>query len=633
MRNLALLFIVFTASICFAQQEQITSFHTDIEVDTTSTIQITETIDIISSGNIFKRGIVRYLPKYKTDSAGKQLQLNYEIIHITKDGEKEKFHTKNTSDNLEIYVGESDKFIPNGAHEYQILYYASNAIGFYEKYDELYWNVNGFGWDFHIPKVSATVHFPGNSEIIQSACYTGSYGSSASDCSYEIKGNTVTFNAKNIYPQQNLTIAAGIQKGTLIPPPPPPPPSWFQKFGLLLIAALLTVFLSGYYYLTWKKHGVDPPKPIPHPQFSSPHNMSPASLGMIHKERYWSDLTTPALVNLAIKGFIKITETEENTFLGLSKKSIYTLTKTKDTDQSLASEEKILMSRLFDGRQSVSLDGTYKSYVKTAITDFADDLSNQHKPLINEGNNYKFLILPILLVIGFMILAVFIGAQTNNMHIFSFLFGGISFMPFLFFMLAFTRFFFKYRVKWIFIIIGFILLISIILYMSNLPINVENLNMFSVGGFLSFGLLSLAFYQYYIKRPSEEKLHLQSLIEGFKMYLGAAEEKQLQHFNPPQVTPEIFEKFLPYAIALGTDEVWGKKFHDFLRKSAIKPEEYTHGWYAGNNFNAMHLGSHLNSGLSNSMSSAGTPPSSSGSGSGGGGFSGGGGGGGGGGGW
>jgi hypothetical protein len=37
-------------------------------------------------------------------------------------------------------------------------------------------------------------------------------------------------------------------------------------------------------------------------------------------------------------------------------------------------------------------------------------------------------------------------------------------------------------------------------------------------------------------------LSLQADIEGLQMFISLAEEKQMQFFNPPKVTPEVFEK-------------------------------------------------------------------------------------------
>jgi uncharacterized membrane protein len=115
------------------------------------------------------------------------------------------------------------------------------------------------------------------------------------------------------------------------------------------------------------------------------------------------------------------------------------------------------------------------------------------------------------------------------------------------------------------------------------------------------------------------------------MYMIAAEEKQIAHFNPPEMTPKVFENLLPYAFVMGAEDVWGKKFQNLIDKSMID-KNYHPSWYVGNIGNFSSFNHSLSSSLSNSINSSATPPSSS-SGSGGGGFSGGGGGGGGGGGW
>ena len=630
-----ILTIVF--AVVFAQQEKINSFHAEYKVDTSASVKITEKIQIESAGNIFKRGIVRSIPRYKEDSLGNRFNFNLEVISVLKEGIESNFHTEKSNKNLVIYVGESDVLIPDGIHNYTLIYKVENAIDFYPEFDEFYWNVNGFNWDFAIPEISAKIIFPKGTKILQQNCYTGVYGSNATDCLAGFDKNKSTITASNaLQRNENLTFAIGIEKGVINEPPPPPPPSFLDKFGLFILGIIFTILLGIYYILTWKKHGKDPLKPTVYPQFESPKNLSPASVGMLHKEKYWSDLITTSIVNLAIKGYIKIEEKEESQLFGIFKSKEFKLIKLKESDANLPTEEKKLLSKLFSSREKVVLDGKYKSYIKKAVDSYKDSLEDEHNTLINEGNNYKFLIVPIVVFMVFVAIAIFFGLKNDSMPVLEFIFGGISFMPFIFIAVFIGRFFKFINWKWIVGLFAFGSLATFVVYMITHPFSVENLTMYSLMGFFLFAVVSFIVYQYLIKRPSEEKLEIQSQIDGFKMYLNAAEEKQIQHFNPPNMTPEIFEKYLPYAIALGVDEVWGKKFQDFLDKSILDANNYDHGWYSGANFSAMNFGHSLNSNLSNSISSASTPPSSSGSGSGsggGGGFSGGGGGGGGGGGW
>ncbi|MDD3689930.1 MAG: hypothetical protein PHI81_07850, partial [Synergistaceae bacterium] len=39
-------------------------------------------------------------------------------------------------------------------------------------------------------------------------------------------------------------------------------------------------------------------------------------------------------------------------------------------------------------------------------------------------------------------------------------------------------------------------------------------------------------------------------IEGLRMFITAAEKNRLEMMNPPEETPRLFEKLLPYAFAL-----------------------------------------------------------------------------------
>ena len=142
-------------------------------------------------------------------------------------------------------------------------------------------------------------------------------------------------------------------------------------------------------------------------------------------------------------------------------------------------------------------------------------------------------------------------------------------------------------------------------------------------------------FMYLMPAPTPKGQDVRTEIEGFKLYLEKAEKLQLNAFEvgsgqEPPMTVERYEKFLPYAIALGVEEPWTKHFEKLLPEEAAA---YNPGW--------SHMGRHgsfasMNKSMVSTMSSAVTssmPQSSSSSGSGGGGFSGGGGGGGGGGGW
>ncbi|HLU50527.1 MAG TPA: DUF2207 domain-containing protein, partial [Flavobacteriaceae bacterium] len=108
------------------------------------------------------------------------------------------------------------------------------------------------------------------------------------------------------------------------------------------------------------------------------------------------------------------------------------------------------------------------------------------------------------------------------------------------------------------------------------------------GILLSIGLIVLAFFitpvvfaiiimvaliimgvvfAYLMKAPTPKGRKIMDDIEGFKMYVNTAEKRQLDTVKEPDLTPERFEALLPYAIALGVENKWGKRFDDVLKNS------------------------------------------------------------------
>jgi uncharacterized membrane protein len=138
-----------------------------------------------------------------------------------------------------------------------------------------------------------------------------------------------------------------------------------------------------------------------------------------------------------------------------------------------------------------------------------------------------------------------------------------------------------------------------------------------------------------LKAPTASGRELLDQVDGFRMYLEVAEKDELALRNPPKKTPQLFETYLPFALALGVEQKWAEKFADvFAAMRGSGADTYRLNWYQGH-FDTANLDGfteNLGRSLNTAISSAATPPGSS-SGGGGGGSSGGGGGGGGGGGW
>ena len=147
--------------------------------------------------------------------------------------------------------------------------------------------------------------------------------------------------------------------------------------------------------------------------------------------------------------------------------------------------------------------------------------------------------------------------------------------------------------------------------------------------------ITMAVFAFIMRKPTLRGREVLDEMLGFKDFLEIAEKDELNLRNPPEKTPELFETFLPYALALGVDQQWAERFASVLAKiRGPNGDAYQPSWYNGswNSANLSSTTNKLSGSLNTAISSSVSPPGSS-SGGGGGGSSGGGGGGGGGGGW
>jgi uncharacterized membrane protein len=150
---------------------------------------------------------------------------------------------------------------------------------------------------------------------------------------------------------------------------------------------------------------------------------------------------------------------------------------------------------------------------------------------------------------------------------------------------------------------------------------------------LSLPVVLSAFW--WMAAPTKAGREVMDRIAGFKQYMSITEEERLERMHPPEKTPELFEKYLPYAIALQVENQWADRFAGVLAAASVAGQAQGMAWYSGHGDPWNRTGDFVDqvgSSLSSTVASASSAPGSS-SGSGGGGSSGGGGGGGGGGGW
>jgi uncharacterized membrane protein YgcG len=572
-----LLLLLLLLSVEAVADERILEFHSDILVMPDGWIDVTETIKVRAEGNRIRRGIYRDFPTEYRDKYGNDVIVGFDILSVLRNNSPEDFHTQGIRDGIRTYFGNSDRYINSGEHTYTFRYRASRMLGFFENHDELYWNVTGVNWEFPIDNASATVSFGFDVSAgdLTAEAYTGAFGYTNRDYTSRIDGSgRVEVETTKVLPALNgLTIVVTWPKGFVSEPSDLDRIGWLLSDNANLLIALVGYALLLVYYIpVWRHFGKDPDEGVLVTRYEPPKGFSPASLRYIRQMYYDDKVMTAAVVNLGVKGYLRI-DVEEGSdgFLGIgAEEDKYLLVKTDPGlgAPPMAAGEQELYDALFKGRKSILLDQDNHEKLGDAKSEHRQSLAKDYKQHYFKYNGLLNVPAVLLLVVTAVIS---LGAGPS---------------------------------PWSILTIGLMVVTTI-----------------------TFAVI--------MKRPTLRGRKLLDEIIGFKDYLEVAEKYEMELRNPPEKTPQLFEKYLPFALALGVDQSWAEKFAAVL-SSAQQPDgkPYSPTWYNGSwdNVNLSRATSNLTSSLNTAVTHSVTPPGSS-SGSGGGGFSGGGGGGGGGGGW
>ncbi|MEN6474803.1 MAG: DUF2207 domain-containing protein [Syntrophaceae bacterium] len=613
--------------------EHIRLFNSHIVVRPDGGLDVTETISVISQGLAIKHGIYRDFPTRYRDRYGNSVQVAYRILGVMRDAQPEGWHTQDLKSGVRVYFGRADTVLNSGEHTYTFTYHTERQIGFFKSYDELYWNVTGSDWDFSIDRAQATVELPNGARILSRAAYTGPQGAKGTDFTtgLDSEGYAVFSTTRPLKPKEGFTIALSWPKGFVRAPTRDEKLRYFISENAASTAGGIGLaLLLGYFFIVWAKVGRDPASGVIIPQFEAPQGLSPGALRYILRMGYDQTIFAAALIDMAVKGFITIRKDEGGD---------YTFTKRKTDEVALSTEERKIAQTLF-GAQSM-----------TAVTTHANRVSIQKamrackRILIREYERVYFVtnadkLIPGLLISVLVLMAEVALSREKALAGFMTLWlsgwsAGCAVLVYQAYR-AWRALANRVEARSLYwgkaVSLSLFALPFLGFELFGIGALIFATSVISVAVILSVILADILFY-HLLKAPTIKGRAVMDKIEGLELYLSIAEKDRLQELNPPDKTPETFEKFLPYALALGVEQDWCERFADLLGAPGAAPG-YTPAWYEGarlNSFGAHGLASSLGS-FAAGLADAASPPGSS-SGSGGGGSSGGGGGGGGGGGW
>ena len=477
---------------------------------------------------------------------------------------------------MQIRLGDADTFV-QGRVTYILRYEVTRALVHFADHDELYWNVTGNEWRTTIERASATVHLPGAvpPEELERQAYTGPFGSREQSATSEQRNpSTVTFRSTGVLnPMEGLTIAVGRQHGLVNFPGPLQKTLAFLADNWIAVAPFLAF---AWLWRSYRRSGRDPEGGgSVVVRYEPPAGLTPGEIGTLVDEKVDLRDITATVVDLAVRGFLRISNEKKSYLAGLFTvdETAFELLATPRAS-SLSAHETLVLNALFSRGSQVRVSDLKQRCYK-------------HIPSIKNAL-YEHLAAQ----------DYFVGspeAVRTRYRIFGALAGaGVMALG----------------VWWVWVQ-GGILPEGILL-----PI-------------VASILTTLVFFGFAPAMPKRTKkgVTMREWAVGFEEFVSRVEASQLEADR----ARNVYETLLPYAMALGVAEQWSRQFEGIY--AAAGPSWYV-GGDPGTGFSTRSFSNSLTSAMAQTGQAMTSAPRSQGSsGSGGGGSSGGGGGGGGGGSW
>ena len=623
-------FLLWVPSAASAE-ERITRFVSEVQVRPDAALDVTETIDVIAEGNQIRRGIFRDFPTRYKGRTGGQMRVGFTLGAVTRDGASEPAAIEAISNGVRVRIGNADKMLDHGPHRYVIRYRTTRQIGRFADYDELYWNATGNGWAFPIDQAEAIIKLPVAVKLGQRAMYTGAQGSTASNAAVvaEAPGRIAFSTTVPLQPNEGLTVAVAWPMGVVGEADGGSRMGWWlADYGPPLVGALALLGLAGFYYVAWQRAGRNPRPGTVVPLFAPPDELSPAAMRYVWKMGADDRAFAAALVDLGVRGHVRMVE-EEGGWLSSDKLRLERLA----AAGPLPDAEQAMLANLASSGESIVMEQKNHAKFSAAKKALDDIFKKRYEGKLFHRNWGWALAGLVVFIVAVWLTAAAVVAATGVLDTTMVLvaLGALVTTALLLMLVQEVG------------AVGKCLIVAAILGFGALAM-ATGFPVFTAA-FASGWLLPLALPLiglplvisafFWIAAPTREGRAVLDRIAGFRQYLSITEGERLDRMTPPKETPELFERFLPFAIALGVENRWAERFQGVLAQAAAAGQQQHFGWYSGNSSpwsSPTSFVGRVGAGLASTVSSASTAPGSS-SGSGGGGSSGGGGGGGGGGGW
>jgi uncharacterized membrane protein len=480
----------------FAREWRITNFSSSMQVAPDGTMTVRENLEVSFEGQF--HGIYRDIPIQYPGPHGSNYTLFLTVTSVTDgQGNKLKYDSSVQGDfrHLKIYIPDA----VNTTKVVDINYTVKNAVRWFDDHDELYWNVTGNDWPVPIDSAMAIILFPPNAaNNLRGQAFTGVYGSEGRDATATVNGNVVKVSTNGaLEMREGVTADVYITKGVLTQPSQLTFALWFIRSNVIVLLPLWAFVVMFFFW--WTK-GRDPkPDTSVAPMYEPPKDMTPAEVGTLTNDSVHPRDITSTLVDLAVKGYLKIEEVESKMLVFSHRDYIFHSLKPQGSWDSLQAHERVMLNHLFAGGRDQIRMSELRNQFYVAIPTIKEDILAELK-----GKGMY-------------------SVDPDSAHAYVFIGVILTALPFV--------------------------LVQVLKVADVLA---------SVGMVILAGLISLIIVFLFARiMPAKSLKGVRTKVEilGLQEFINRVDADRLR-----RMPPDTFEKILPYAMVLGIENHWAKAF-------------------------------------------------------------------------
>ncbi|MGL4406065.1 MAG: DUF2207 domain-containing protein, partial [Notoacmeibacter sp.] len=354
---------------------------------------------------------------------------------------------------------------------------------------------------------------------------------------------------------------------------------------------------------SWLKVGVDPKGGTIVPRWDMPDGVSPALVHYIDHKGYWRDswrAISASVLSLAVKGHVKLDDLTSDLVIQSTG---------KNSSEKLPSGEAQVMRQVEAAGGTLRVDKKNGTRIAAMQTAFSTAMESEHRSNYYKANTGYIIAGAAFSIIVFVATLMFGDIDETGIFALVLLVGAGVIVTILVTRWAKARNMDLWgKIK---LIIGTAIASFVFVNLGGIVLAAVTQTKTSpllFGGLAALVMLNLLFF-FLMGAPTPLGRGRMDEIEGLKRYLTVAEKDRMNMAGAPQMSPQHYEKLLPYAVALNLEKPWSNAFQSWLTTAVAAgavaaTTYYGPGWYTGSGgFSADRIGDTMGD-LAGSMESS-----------------------------